>query len=59
MSIEKLMEACPGELITWVPEGNTKTPEELLTEPLDAIYVTRKQVEREEVRGIIGTGQSG
>ncbi len=31
----------------WVPEGNTKTLEELLTEPLDVIYLTRKQTERQ------------
>ena len=32
----------------WIPEGNTKTLKELLTEPLDVLYVTRKQTERKE-----------
>jgi len=35
------------ELTIFVPEGNTKTLEELLTKPLDVIYLTRRQVERE------------
>ena len=36
-----------GELMIWVPDGDTKTLEQLLTKPLDAIYLTRRQVERE------------
>jgi len=35
-------------MIIFVPEGNTKTLEELLNEPLDAIYITREQIEREQ-----------
>ena len=50
MSILKLMERMGvplKELLIWVPDSNTKTLWELLSEPLDAIYITRRQIERE------------
>ena len=33
-------------MVIWVPEGCTKSLKKILTEPLDAIYIVRPQVER-------------
>ena len=38
-------------MIVWRPKGNTETLEEILNVPLDVIYLTRKQTEREEKLG--------
>jgi len=37
-----------GNFLIWVPDGYPKTLKELLSEPLDVIYIIRKQVERAE-----------
>ena len=31
----------------YIPEGSTKTLEQILNEPLDVIYIVRKQAERD------------
>lgn len=46
--LEKLF--IEGQLEIWVPGSSNETLEQILSTPLDVLYVTRHQVEREGVK---------
>ncbi len=46
-----LLELMREGWVLWIPDSNTKPLKKLLSEPLDAIYIIRRQVERESLEG--------